>query len=113
MRKAFALTHRQRLRRRLEGAWNCFIVDGLAARSRGARGKCKVADGDALEVPELAILSRLASTSQQTAAQNAHMAAAMAALSAAEGGPGRLLAPAGPCYVAGLRVATLVAGARD
>lgn len=56
MGQASALSQCQRLGGRLEGAWYGFIVNGAAARLWGSRGKREVADGDALEVAQLAIL---------------------------------------------------------
>ena len=55
--QAFAFSLRQSLGGRLERAGDCFIVDRLAARSRGGRSKRQIADGDALKMPELAILA--------------------------------------------------------
>jgi hypothetical protein len=61
MRQAFAFSHGQRLGGRLERTWNGFIVNRFSARSRWTRGQGQVANGDALEMPELAILPRSAS----------------------------------------------------
>lgn len=56
MRQAPALTQCQRLCRRLEGAGDGFIVNSLSAWLCSAGGQSKVANGDALEMPELAVL---------------------------------------------------------
>jgi len=61
MRQTFALPQRQGLGGRLQCARQGVIVNCFSARPRGARGKREVADSDALEVPELAVLSQSAS----------------------------------------------------
>ena len=45
------------LGRRLEGTRNCRIVDGLSATSRRGRGEREIAERDALEMSELAVLA--------------------------------------------------------
>lgn len=56
MRKTFAFPQCQRLGGRFEGAWNGFVINGFPTRSERSGRKRQVADGDALEVSELAIL---------------------------------------------------------
>lgn len=46
--KSLAFSQRQSLSRRLESTWEGFIIDGLAARSRGCGREGEIADGDAL-----------------------------------------------------------------
>jgi len=81
MGQASALPQRQRLGGRLEGARYGFIVNGAAARLWGSRGKREVADGDALEVAQLAILVHIVSEERdrRMAASNIRMAAATGA----------------------------------
>jgi len=57
MRQAPALSQSQRLGGRLERTRYGFIVDGPPARLWGRQAKREVADGDALEVSELAVLA--------------------------------------------------------
>jgi hypothetical protein len=73
MRQTLAFPQRECLRRRLESARNSFIVKRLSARFRGSRRQREIADSDALEVPELAVLAiyQLRLTMQP---QNARMA---------------------------------------
>lgn len=61
MGQSLALAQGQGLGGRLEGARQGVVVDGLAARPRGRQRQREVADGDALKVPELAVLQRVSS----------------------------------------------------
>ena len=81
MGQASAFPQRQRLCGRLEGAWYGFIVNGAAARLWGRRGKREVADGDALEVAQLAILVHIVSVERdrRMAVKDVRMAAATGA----------------------------------
>jgi hypothetical protein len=73
MGQPLALSHRQRLGGRLQRARHRFIINRLPARSRGRRDERQVPDGDALEVPQLAVLSQLASANSSGLAISTHI----------------------------------------
>jgi hypothetical protein len=109
--QTLAFPQSQCLGGRFECARQCVIVDGLPARSLGVRRKCEVADSDALEVPELAVLSQSALMSPTATPEIIHMATTTVVPSVVVGLTVGRLAMDEPCYVACLAMATLAAGA--